>query len=68
MTDLHTYMALVPAGQVEFVGEEVPHASLLHLVLQHLQQVGEPLEGVGFPAKPIEVYLKSGSICWHVTQ
>lgn len=35
-SDSHTYVALIPFGQVEFVGEEIPHASLLHFLLQHL--------------------------------
>lgn len=36
LSHLHTYMALIPSGQIEFVGEEIPHASLLHFFLQHL--------------------------------
>lgn len=67
-SDSHTYMALVPFGQIEFVGEEIPHAPLLHLFLQHLQEVGEPFKGVRFPAEPIEVNLKAGSRCRHVKQ
>lgn len=59
--DSHTYHALIPSGQVEFVGEEIPHPPLLHLALQHLQEVGEPLEGVRLPAEPVEVDLEPGS-------
>lgn len=60
-THTQTHMALIPSGQIEFVGEEIRHAPLLHLFLQPLQEVGEPFEGVGFPADPIEVDLKAGS-------
>lgn len=56
-----TYVTLVPFGQIEVVGEEVSHSFLLHFLLQHLQQVGEPLEGVRFPAQPVEVDLQPGS-------
>lgn len=35
-SDSHTYVALIPSGQIEFVGEEIPHASLLHFLLQYL--------------------------------
>lgn len=56
-------MTLVPLGQVEFVGEEVPHASLIHFLLQYLQEVHEPLKGVCFPAQPIEIDLRPGNRC-----
>lgn len=55
---VNTHVTLVPFGQIEVVGEEASHSSLLHLLLQHLQQVGEPLEGVRFPAQPVEVDLQ----------
>lgn len=55
-----TYVTLIPLGQVEFVGEEIAHASLIHFFLQDLQEVGEPLEGVRFPAEPIEIDLTPG--------
>lgn len=55
-----TYVTLIPLGQVEFVGEEIAHASLIHFFLQDLQEVGEPLEGVRFPAEPIEIDLRPG--------
>lgn len=61
MTDSHTHMALIPSSQIEFVGEEIPHASLLHLSLQHLQEVSKPLKGMGFPAEPVEINLRQGS-------
>lgn len=51
-------MALVPSGQKQLVDEEIPHASLLHLILLRLQEVSEPLEGVGFPAQPVEIDLR----------
>lgn len=54
-------MTLIPLGQVEFVGEEIPHASLIHFFLQYLQEVGKPLEGVRFPTEPIEINLKPGN-------
>lgn len=60
-SSMDTYMTLVPFGQIEVVGEEISHSSLLHFLLQHLQQVGEPLEGVRFPAQPVEVDLQPGS-------
>lgn len=56
-----THMALIPAGQKELVGQEIPHPSLLHLFLQRLQEVGKPLEGVCFPTEPVEVNLQPGS-------
>lgn len=58
-----TYVALIPLGQVELVGEEVAHSSLLHFFLQDLQEVSEPLEGVRFPAEPIEIDLRPGNRC-----
>ncbi len=67
-THTHTYMAVVPLGQIQLVGEEIPHAPLLHLFLQHLQEVGKPFKGVRFSAEPIEVDLKPGSRCRHVKQ
>lgn len=54
-------MALIPSSEVEFVGEEVSHASLLHLPLQHLQQICKPLECMRLPAQPIEVDLQPRS-------
>lgn len=56
-----TYVTLIPLGQVEFVGEEVPHVSLIYLFLQHLQEVSKPLEGVCFPTEPIEIDLRPGN-------
>lgn len=53
-------MALIPLGQVELVGEEIPHASLIHFFLQHLQEVDKPLEGLRFPTEPIEIDLRAG--------
>lgn len=60
-SDSHTYVALIPFGQIKLVGEEIPHASLLHFLLQHLQEVSKPFEGMRFPAQPIEVDLEPGS-------
>lgn len=54
-------MTLIPLGQVELVGEEIPQASLLHFFLQHLQEVSKPLEGVRFPAEPVEIDLRPGN-------
>lgn len=54
-------MALIPSSEVEFVGEEVSHASFLHLPLQQLQQICKPLKGMRLSAQPIEVDLQPGS-------
>lgn len=59
----NTYKTRIPLGQVEFVDEEVPHASLIHFFLQYLQEVDEPLKGVCFPAEPIEIDLRPGNRC-----
>lgn len=53
------YLGLLPAGEVDVVGEEVGHALLRHLALQRLQQVREPLEGLCLRAQPVEVDLRA---------
>lgn len=56
------HLRLIPAGEVDVVAEEVGVVPLLHLGLQQLQQVCEPLKGVCVPAQPIEVDLKGGRV------
>ena len=55
------HLGLLPAGQVDVVAQEVAHALLLHLDLQRLQQVGEPLEGLGLRTQPVEVDLRKNT-------
>lgn len=53
-------LLLLPAGEVDVVAQEVRHPLLRHLALQGLQQVGEPLEGLGLRTQPVEVDLAVG--------
>ena len=58
VTSPAAYLVLVPAArQIDMVVEEAGHASLHHLMLHVLEQVGEPLEGVRVRTDPVEVNL-----------
>ena len=52
------YLVGIPApGEVDIVLQEARLARLSHLVLQGLQEIGEPLKRVCVRADPVEIHL-----------